>query len=247
MKSEVLLRDELIKKIKIDEEKLKDVEKRGIIRPFGYTDDKIPFYSEEVIAQLDYITGMIDLGYSIDEIHKIVKKIGFPKGAGRDISKGGTKKHLTIGELAEKVKVSARTIKHWEEKGIIEADMRSSGGFRLYSEAYVHLCMLIKDLQLFGYSLEQIKDISDHFRDFLVISKNIEFYSREKTAEKLDEMEKEIKNVRERISLFKEGIKRWEELVNKKAREIVSLKKRNTKRKTSGKKSSKTDEIKGKK
>jgi len=230
LKSEVLLRDELIKKTGIDKNILTDIEKRGIIRPFGLTDEKVPFYSEEVIVQLNYITQMISLGYNIEEIHKIVKKIGFPKGSGSGVQKGGTRKHLTIGELADKVKVSPRTIKHWENKGIIEADMRSSGGFRLYSDAYVYLCMLIKDLQLFGYTLEQIKEISDHFRDFIVISKDLGFYSQKKTDEKLNEMEKEIKAVRERISLFREGIKRWEELVNKKAKEIINLKKRNRKK-----------------
>ena len=230
MKNEILLRNELIKKSGVDEKILKEIEKRGIIRPFGYTDEKIPFYSDKVFAQLNYITQMLSLGYGIEEIHKIVKKIGFPKGTGRYISKTETKKHLTIGELAEKVKVSVRTIKHWEDKGIIEADMRSSGGFRLYSEAYVYLCMLIKDLQLFGYTLEQIKEISDHFRDFLVISGDVEFYSQKKTSEKLYEMEKGIQAVRKRILLFREGIKRWEELVNKKAKEINSLKKKNEKR-----------------
>jgi len=247
LKSEVLLRDELIKKTGIDREILKDIEKRGIIRPFGYTDEKIPFYSEEVITQINYLDQMLTLGYSIEEIHKIVKKIGFPKSSGRDTAKTGTRKHLTIGELAERVNVSSRTIKHWEEKGIIEADMRSSGGFRLYSEAYVYLCLLIKDLQIFGYTLEQIKEISEHFRDFLVISKDMEFYSRKKTSEKLDEMEREIKAVRKRISLFKEGIKRWEELVNKKAKEITNLKKRNNKRGAVEKKPAKANKTKVKK
>ena len=61
LKSEVLLRDELIKKTGIDKNILTDIEKRGIIRPFGFTDEKVPFYSEEVFVQLNYITQMISL------------------------------------------------------------------------------------------------------------------------------------------------------------------------------------------
>ena len=56
--------------------------------------------------------------------------------------------YITISSLAEQVGVSPRTIKHWEEKGIIESEMRSAGGFRLYSQIYVYMCKLVKDLQI---------------------------------------------------------------------------------------------------
>ena len=122
--------------------------------------------------------------------------------------------------------MSIRTIKHWEDKGIIEADMRSEGGFRLYSQTFVYLCNLIKDLQLFGYTLEQIKTISDYFRQFLAIEENIDTYSREEAAKKLDTMLHAIEELKGKINLLKEGISRWEELINKKKKEINSLKKR---------------------
>jgi DNA-binding transcriptional MerR regulator len=190
MKKSVMFRDKLVRKLGISEDMLDELEKRKIVKPFGITEENVPYYRDEVTSG----------------------------------------KHLTIGDLAAKVEVSARTLKHWEEKGIIEADMRSSGGFRLYSEIYVYLCKLVKDLQLFGYSLGQIKDISDHFRDFLVINKNIDVYSYEEIGKKLDSMSDEIKLLKERILLLKEGIGRWEELINKKVKEISALKKRNRKR-----------------
>ena len=49
--------------------------------------------------------------------------------------------YLTVGNLADKIGVSPRTIKHWEDKGIIEPDMRSDGGFRLYS-ATMFTCVI---------------------------------------------------------------------------------------------------------
>jgi DNA-binding transcriptional MerR regulator len=128
------------------------------------------------------------------------------------------------------VGVSSRTIKHWEDKGIIESDMRSEGGFRLYSEVYIYLCKLIKDLQLFGYSLEEIKEISDLFRDFLTIDEGIEKQSVRHNEEKLNKMLEKIKELYQKIDLFKKGIERWEELLNKNKKEILSLKQRNKKR-----------------
>jgi len=234
MKKSVMLRDELVKRAGVTHELLALMESIKVIKPMGLTDEKIPFYREESVDQINYIKKMIDLGYSLEEIQKVIKKVGFPKTLLVSESKPPSVKHLTVGDLAAKVGVSARTLKHWEEKGIIEADMRSSGGFRLYSEIYVYLCNLIKDLQLFGYSLEQIKEISEHFRDFLVIEKNIDIYAPKATDKKLEEMSVEIKDLKERMKLLKSGIGRWEELVNKKVKEIAVLKKKNEKRSHSG-------------
>jgi len=138
-----------------------------------------------------------------------------------------------VGSLAEKVGVSARTLKHWEDKGIIEADMRSEGGFRLYSQIYIYLCKLVIDLQLFGYTLEEIKTISDLFRTFLSINADIESVTREECGKQLDTMCLEIDRLSEKMALLKEGIVRWEDLINKKRKEINSLKKRNQKREPS--------------
>ena len=249
MKSSVMLRDELIKRTGITDEFIQEIESAKVIKPMGLTDEKIPFYREEAVDQVNYIKKMIDLGYSIDEIQKVIRKVGFPKTLSVPESKVTAAKHLTVGDLAAKVGVSARTLKHWEEKGIIEADMRSSGGFRLYSEVYVYLCNLIKDLQHFGYSLEQIKEISEQFRDFLVIEKNIGIYSPKVTCKKLDGMLEEIGLLKERMKLLKMGIGRWEELINKKVKEISIVKKKNEKRNVKIKDKSKKEKdksIKGK-
>jgi DNA-binding transcriptional MerR regulator len=165
-------------------------------------------------------------------------KIGLPRNNESQEKSNESKKHLTTGGLAERVGVSSRTIKHWEDKGIIEPDMRSEGGFRLYSQAFVYLCNLIKDLQLFGYTLEQIRVASDYFREFLAISENIEAYSKEETEKKLDTMLLAIKELTGKMTLLKEGISRWEDLINKKKKEINTLKRKNQKKENN-------EEIKG--
>ena len=118
--------------------------------------------------------------------------------------------------------------------------MRSDGGFRLYSEIYVYLCNLVQDLQLFGYSLEEIKNISDIFRTFLTLEKNINAYSIEETTGKLASMLSEIDKLKAKMNLFKKGIHRWEELISKKTKEINALKKKNQKR-DQGKKGGKNE------
>lgn len=231
MKANVFFKDELIKKANVSEDLLDQLEKLKIMAPAGTTEDKVAFYTEGNIGQLTHIKKLMEVGYEIGEIEKIVKKVGLPKTADGDSKSNVSKKYLTVGGLAESVSVSTRTIKHWEEKGIIEADMRSDGGFRLYSEIYVFLCNLIQDLQLFGYSLEQIKNISDLFRLFLKIKEEMSKYSEEEIDGELKTMLDEIDTLRARMNLLKGGIERWEELVNKKSKEIVALQKENQKRK----------------
>ncbi|MCK4941939.1 MAG: MerR family transcriptional regulator [Candidatus Aminicenantes bacterium] len=229
MRDEILTRDEFISKAKISEKWLKEMEQIKIIEPSGFTENNIPFYTSRSIDQSNHIKKFIDMGYSMEAIGKITKKFGFPR-SGENGKKLPTKKQLTIGGLADRVRVSTRTIKHWEEMGIIEANMRSEGGFRLYSEIYVYLCNLIKDLQLFGYSLDQIKKISDLFRTFLAIESNIDQFSQKECGQKLKRMVQEIKLLLNKIDLLKKGTNRWEELLNKKSKEINSLFKKNEKR-----------------
>ena len=150
--------------------------KDKLVRPAGFTDDRLPLFSEETVARLQNILRLQELGYGLDEIQKIMKKIGLPGTRQKPAGKSDLDQYLTVGNLAEMAGVSPRTIKHWEDKGIIEPDMRSEGGFRLYSKGYVHLCKLIQDLQLFGYTLEEIKAISDYFRDFLAFQERLEAF-----------------------------------------------------------------------
>jgi DNA-binding transcriptional MerR regulator len=229
MNDRILTHDEFISRSKISEKWLQDLENARILSPAGVTEKNVPYYNSHSIDQCNHIKKLIDLGYNLETIGKITRKFGFPR-TGKTNKKKPARMQLTIGGLAERLGVSTRTIKHWEDMGIIEADMRSEGGFRLYSEIYVYLCNLIKDLQLFGYSLEQIKKISDLFRTFLAIESNPEQFTPRETDLKLKRMLQEIKLLLNKINLLKKGINSWEELLNKKSKEINAYLKKNEKR-----------------
>jgi DNA-binding transcriptional MerR regulator len=219
----VFVLEDILEKTGVSEKDFKAWEKTKLIKPEGLTDGKIPLFTKNTIDKIKKIKNLYDLGYQLNDIQKIIKKVGLPKD--EEEGKKGSKlnEFLTVGSLAEQVGVSPRTIKHWEDKGIIEPDMRSEGGFRLYSEIYIYLCQLIKDLQLFGYTLEEIKEISDLFRDFLAIEDNPAFFKKEETASKLNQMLSKIQILFDKMALFKEGIQRWEDLLKKKKKEILSL------------------------
>jgi DNA-binding transcriptional MerR regulator len=68
---------------------------------------------------------------------------------------------LQIGEAANRVGLSLRTIRHWGEVGLVVPSGRSAGGFRLYTEDDVERMLFIKALKPLDLSLEQIGDLVD--------------------------------------------------------------------------------------
>ena len=68
--------------------------------------------------------------------------------------------YLQIGEVAERTGVTQRTLRFYEEKGLLQPPSRLEGGFRLYSEADVERVERIKRLQtLLGFTLADIKEM----------------------------------------------------------------------------------------
>lgn len=225
----IYLLNELASKAGVSEIIILEWEKEKLIKPAGETEEKTPFYNEDTVSQCAHILKLTDLGYSTQEIGKIIKKVGLPANQPKE-NDPVTGKLLTVGELADKINVSPRTIKHWEDKGIIEPDMRSEGGFRLYADVYVYLCSLILDLQNFGYTLDEIKIVSDHFRDFLALQTQFANFEKDVVAAKLDVMSADIEKLFSKMNMLKEGINRWEELLKKKKKELLNMKNSNNKR-----------------
>ncbi|MCG8968974.1 MULTISPECIES: MerR family transcriptional regulator [Streptomyces] len=68
-------------------------------------------------------------------------------------------KHMQIGEVAARTELSLRTIRHYEETGLVIPSARSQGGFRLYTEADVARLMVIRRMKPLGFTLEQMRDL----------------------------------------------------------------------------------------
>ena len=67
-----------------------------------------------------------------------------------------------IGEVADRTGVTQRTLRFYEERGLLNPPSRMDGGFRLYSEEDIDRVEQIKRLQgLLGLTLAEIKDMVD--------------------------------------------------------------------------------------
>ena len=64
---------------------------------------------------------------------------------------------MLIGDLAAKAGVTPRTIRYYEELGIVEPEERTGGGFRLYSDSQLRLLQIVQSLKDLGFELEHIR------------------------------------------------------------------------------------------
>ncbi|MBT4504018.1 MAG: MerR family transcriptional regulator [Gemmatimonadetes bacterium] len=68
---------------------------------------------------------------------------------------------MQIGDLAARAGITTRTIRYYEELGIIEPDERTEGGFRLYSELQLRRLNIVQGLKALGFDLERIRSLFD--------------------------------------------------------------------------------------
>jgi DNA-binding transcriptional MerR regulator len=230
MRQTMVTEQELAEQTGVEDATIARWQKDGLIQSGGKGASGTALFPEQMVARVQHIRQLLDLGYSEEEVNRILRKVGPPGVDDTRHPSSSAANLLTVGALAESVGVSPRTIKHWEDKGIIQADARSDGGFRLFNEHYIYLCQLVQDLQLFNYSLEQIKQISDYFRDFLSMRQNLDSFEPSSAAIRLDQMVEEIDGLFSRTTKLREGIDRWEKLLNRHRKLIAELRKNNTRR-----------------
>ena len=66
---------------------------------------------------------------------------------------------MLIGELADRSGVAAKTLRYYEDIGLIDAPERSTGGYRLYGEEVMQRLEFIRSAQALGLSLGEIRGI----------------------------------------------------------------------------------------
>ena len=72
------------------------------------------------------------------------------------------KTKLKIGEFSQMMQVTVKTLRHYEQKGLLLPDeVDEWTGYRYYSIEQMQKLQSIRDLQSLGFSLDEIKDLYD--------------------------------------------------------------------------------------
>ena len=67
--------------------------------------------------------------------------------------------HISIGDLAKSLGLTTRTLRYWEESGIINAAPRSEGSNRFYSKDIALRARFIIKLKELGLTIREMQDL----------------------------------------------------------------------------------------
>jgi len=67
--------------------------------------------------------------------------------------------NISIGDLAKELGLTTRTLRYWEEVGIIEAAERADGANRGYTPYYVRRIKFILKLKELGLTIKEMQDL----------------------------------------------------------------------------------------
>ncbi|GAD82212.1 MerR family transcriptional regulator [Nocardia asteroides NBRC 15531] len=67
--------------------------------------------------------------------------------------------YLQIGQVADRTALSLKTIRHYDEVGLVQPSARSAGGFRLYTAADVDRLLVIRRMKPLGFTLAEMKEL----------------------------------------------------------------------------------------
>ena len=66
---------------------------------------------------------------------------------------------LTTGDMARLSSNTLRTVRFYEEAGLLSPVQRTDGGHRLFPQSELRKLQLVSDLRAAGFSLEEIREM----------------------------------------------------------------------------------------
>lgn len=66
---------------------------------------------------------------------------------------------MHIGELAERAGMSLRTIRHYDEVGLLVPSGRTTGGFRVYTAEDLERLLVIRRMKPLGFTLDEMAEL----------------------------------------------------------------------------------------
>lgn len=69
---------------------------------------------------------------------------------------------MHIGEVAARTDLSIRSLRHWEDVGLLRPSGRTVGGFRVYTEDDVDKILAIRRMKPLGFSLDEMRSALGH-------------------------------------------------------------------------------------
>ncbi|MBD1564109.1 Cu(I)-responsive transcriptional regulator [Vibrio sp. SA48] len=108
---------------------------------------------------------------------------------------------MNISQVAQLTGLSAKSIRLYEEKGLITPPIRSENGYRHYQQEHVDDLLLIARSKRVGFSLEECKSLLALAND----PSRTSFSVKEKAKEKLQHVSRKLAE----LELIREQLEEW--------------------------------------
>ncbi len=98
---------------------------------------------------------------------------------------------LKIGEVSKRSGIGIEALRFYEKSGLLDKPERTDSGYRMYNAQVLDRLAFIKQAQVLGFSLEDIKQIIDEKR----AGKNPCFEVRELVRQRLQELDERMQEM----------------------------------------------------
>ncbi|KXF79864.1 Cu(I)-responsive transcriptional regulator [Enterovibrio coralii] len=98
---------------------------------------------------------------------------------------------MKINEVARLTGLTTKTIRFYEQKGVISEPHRSENGYRDYGDRHISELQMIKRSRLVGFSLDECQELLEMSRDPNRRSADV----KQKALEKISEIDEKIKEL----------------------------------------------------
>ncbi|GKX58972.1 Cu(I)-responsive transcriptional regulator [Leminorella grimontii] len=105
---------------------------------------------------------------------------------------------MNISQVAEKTGLTSKTIRFYEEKGLITPPNRSLNGYRTYNARSVEELTLLRQARQVGFTLEECKELLALFHNAERRSADVKARTLKK-VEDIDKHIRELTEMRERL------------------------------------------------
>ena len=134
---------------------------------------------------------------------------------------------LPIGEVADRLGISTRTLRYYEQLGLVEPAGRSPGGSRRYSEHDVQRVRRIFELRdVLGFDLDQIAEIlpiEQRYEDIRAVYPEAPTALQDQLLREADELNRRLRSHVEvkvtALSRFQAGLEERQRVIDATARE----------------------------
>jgi MerR family copper efflux transcriptional regulator len=108
---------------------------------------------------------------------------------------------MNISQIARQTRLSAKSIRLYEEKGIISPPQRADNGYRVYDQSHVEQLLIVARAKRAGFTLDECASL-------VALAHNSERTSAEvkqRAQEKLAEVEKKMQE----LAVMKQQLEQW--------------------------------------